>query len=95
MIIRKNGKNQAFINVIEIHGNYDPINEFSTNSYPALQQIKLLQNDPAYTNVEITYHGKKLQIAQCNNNTGAQAAHVARGIRWTGPFIVLFDGKKW
>ena len=95
MIIRKNGKNQAFINVIEIHGNYDPINEFSTNSYPALQQIKLLQNDDTYTVAEIIYQGKKLQIAQCNNNTGTQVAHVAQGIRWTGAFTVLYNGKKW
>ena len=95
MIIRKNGKTQAFINVIEIHGNYDPINEFSTDAYPALQQIKLLQNDDTYTVAEITYGGKKLQIVQCNNNTGAQVAHVALGIKWTGPFTVLYDGKKW
>jgi len=94
-IIRKDGKkDQAFISVIEIHGNFDPIYEFSSNAYPSVKQIKLLQNDEAFSVAEIMIGDKKLQIAQCNNNVDAKQAHTAQGLSWTGPFTVLFDGKK-
>jgi hypothetical protein len=93
-IIRKKGKDQSFISLIEIHGNFDPIDEFSSNAYPAVKQIKLLQNDNDYTVTEIMITGKKLIIAQCNNNTDTKQVHTAQGISWTGPFTVLFDGKK-
>jgi len=93
-IVRKNGKDQSFISVIEIHGNFDPIYEFSSNAYPSVQQVKQLQNDEAYTVAEITVGDKKLLIAQCNNNTDTKQQHSAQGISWTGPFTVLFDGKR-
>ncbi len=94
MVIRKNGKNQSFISVIEIHGKYDAINEFSTNSYPAVREIKLLQNDETFSVAETMIGDKKLLIAQCNNNADAKQVHVAQGITWAGPFIVLYNGKK-
>jgi oligo-alginate lyase len=93
-IIRKNGKDQSFISVIEIHGNFDPVYEFSSNAYPSVKKIKLLQQDTEYSVAEIMIGDKKLQIAQCNNDVDAKKAHVAQGISWTGPFTVLFDGKK-
>ncbi len=92
-IVRKNGKDQVFVNVIEIHGNFDPIYEFSSNAYPEVKQIKLLQNDANYSVAEIMVGDKKLQIAQSNNNTNARQQHSSQGISWTGPFIVLLDGK--
>jgi hypothetical protein len=96
-IIRKNGKDQSFINVVEIHGKYDAINEFSINAYPKLQQIKLWKNDASYTVAEITIAGKKLLIAQCNNNAAAGTKHVFAGekgnLEWTGPCMVLYEGK--
>mgnify|MGYP000660104621 CR=1 FL=1 len=61
MIIRKNGKDELFINVIEVHGKYDPINEFSSNSYPVVNQIKILQNDASYSVAEIMLGNKKIQ----------------------------------
>ncbi len=93
-IIRKNGKDQSFVSVIEIHGNYDPVYEFSTDAYPSVKQIKLLQNDAGFSVAEIIVGNKKLQIAQCNNDFDKSKVHSAQGISWTGPFTVLFDGKK-
>jgi oligo-alginate lyase len=97
-IIRKNGKSQAFVNVIEIHGKYDPVNEFSSNSYPSVQQIKLLKNDADYSVAEIVVAGKKLLIAQSNKDFNLKKAHSFHKenmhIEWTGPYSVLYQGKK-
>ena len=97
-IIRKKGKDQAFINVIEIHGKYDPINEFSTNAYPEVQQIKLLFNDPAFTVAEILIAGKKIWIAQCNKDVDQTKKHsVTIGnikMDWIGTSSVLYNGKE-
>ncbi len=93
MIIRKNGKNQSFINVIEIHGNFDPVYEFSSNAYPSVKEIKLLQQDENYTVAEVSLGDKKLIIAQCNKNFDTKQVHSAGTLNWTGPFVVIYDGK--
>lgn len=93
-IIRKNGKDQSFVSVIEIHGKFDPVYEFSSNAYPSVTQIRLLQSDTDYSVAEIMIGDKKLLIAQSNNNTDRNKTHLVQGLNWTGPFTVLFDGKK-
>jgi hypothetical protein len=97
-IIRKKGKDQVFISVIEFHGNYDAVNEFSTNSTPAVQQIKLLENDADFTVVAITVSGKRLVIAQCNRDFGIQSNHALKvngeSIEWKGPYSLLYQGKQ-
>ena len=93
-IIRKKGTNQAFVNVTEIHGKFDPISEFSTNSYSSIESIKLLQNDEQFSIAAIIVKGKKLIIAQCNKDFKEGTAHSAAGISWTGPMAVFYDGKK-
>ncbi len=97
-ILRKNGKSEPFISVIETHGEYDPINEFSTNSYSTVKEIKLLKNDANYTIVEVEISGKKLLIAQCNSNYNVIVRHEIntneKRIEWEGPYLILYDGKK-
>ncbi len=96
-IIRKNGKNKSFINVIEIHGSFDPIMEYSSDAYSSVQIIKFLQNDEEITVAEIMVAGKKLLIAQCNKDFSAQSKHTfnkaGMNITWTGPYTVLYDEK--
>jgi oligo-alginate lyase len=92
-IIRKNGTEQSFVNVVEIHGNFDPIIEFSTQSYPSVKNIRLLENDETYTVAEVTIEDKKLVIAQCNKDFNRKTKHSASGIEWIGPYTVLLDGK--
>lgn len=92
-IIRKKGKNQSFVSVIEIHGKFDPVAEFSTNAYPSVKQIKLLQNDETYSIAEIAVDDKKLVIAQCNRDFDNKAKHTVQNINWTGPYTVWYDGK--
>jgi len=96
-MIRKKGKDQLFVSVIEMHGRFDPVAEFATNSYPAVQNIRLLQNNADYTVVEILLKEKKMVLAQCNKEFSRQAKHSisyqGNSVRWTGPYVVLFDGK--
>ena len=91
-IVRKNGSGQSFISVIEIHGKFDPIIEFSTNSYSSVQNMKLLENGD-YSVLEIITNGKKILIAQSNKDFNKTTKHSAKEISWTGPFAVLYDGK--
>jgi hypothetical protein len=97
-IIRQNGKNQTFVNVLEIHGNYDGINEFSTNAYSSVRQIKLLKNDLEYTVVSIFINGKELMIAQCNADFQSGKPHRlslnGRSTEWNGPYAVWYNGQK-
>jgi oligo-alginate lyase len=97
-IIRKKGINQSFINVVEIHGKYDPINEFSSNAYTEVQQIKLLQNDADYTVASCKLAGKIIQVIQCNrdfekNNNHSLLINNVK-VDWVGPYSILYDGKK-
>jgi hypothetical protein len=91
-IIRKNGSVQSFISVIEIHGKFDPVIEFSTNSYSSVQNMKLLENGDNSI-IEIIISGKKLLIAQSNKDFNKTQKHSTKEINWTGPFTVLYDGK--
>ncbi|WP_379707423.1 alginate lyase family protein [Ferruginibacter yonginensis] len=97
MIIRKSGSNECFVNVVEIHGNYDPVNEFSSNSYSSVSAINLLENNQDYTAVAITIAGKKLQLIQSNKDFSTTATHQIKNnqinIKWVGPYTVLYDGK--
>lgn len=97
-IIRKEGRNQVFVNALEIHGNFDSRNEFSSNAYPSIKQIKLLHNDAEYSVAEFTVAGKSLVLAQSNNNFGTNKKHLLKKgtmeLEWTGPFTVVYNGKK-
>jgi oligo-alginate lyase len=96
-IIRKNGASQAFVNVIEIHGKYDPVNEFSSNAYTTVKQIQLLQYDAGYTVATVTIGDKKLMIAQSNSQFGKNDKHTLTiensKFEWNGPFLIQYDGK--
>ncbi len=96
-IIRKRGRNQLFLNVIELHGKYDPVAEFSSGSYPSVQKMELKNNDNAFTIAKITIADKELLIAQCNSDFSVTAKHNFSkngvNISWTGPYTVLYNGK--
>ena len=94
MILRRQDSNAVFINVTEIHGSFDPINEFSSGAYPSVKQIKVLQQDARYTIAEITIDQKKLVIAQRNNDKDSKQSNQAAGFSWAGPVLVMYDNKK-
>lgn len=92
-ILRKNGASKTFLNVVEIHGKFDPVYEYSSNAYPTVEKMVLLQDDENYTIAEITTKGKKLILAQANIQYGARKKHNVQGLEWSGPYVVLYDGK--
>ncbi len=94
LIIRKKGIDQSFVSVTEIHGKFDPVIEFSTNSYSAVKNIELLQQDEQFSIVEILLNNKKLIVAQCNQDIDSKAVHTVAGYSWMGPFAIYYDGKK-
>lgn len=95
-IIRKKGSNAVFFNVVEIHGKFDPVIEFSSNAYPSVKGLRLLRNDNEYTLAEVLVGDKKLLVAQSNNVFTATATHSIAGengnITWKGPYQVWFNG---
>lgn len=93
MIIRKNAANAVFVNITEIHGNFDPILEFSTGAYASVKKIQLLQQDDTYTVAQIQINDQVLIIAQSNTNMSNTATHKTSGYNWTGPVAVFYQGK--
>lgn len=97
-IIRKQGKDELFVNIVEIHGKMDPVVEISSQSYPSVQQISVVRNDADMTIIRSKIAGKELIVAQSNknfnNNTKHQSDSGGKKLEWSGPYIVLFDGKK-
>ena len=91
-IIRKKGTNKSFISVLEIHGNFDSKNEFSTGAYSAVQKMETVQNDDNYTIIRIMLGGKELLITQCNEVFDSQKTHTAGNVSWKGAFMVKYDG---
>lgn len=94
MILRKKAASVLFANLVEIHGNFDPIGEFSTNAYASVTAVKILQHDADYTVVSISLAGKTLLLAQANANFSIAQKHTAAGFSWSGPFVVFYDGKQ-
>jgi len=92
-IIRKKGEKELFLNVVEIHGSFDPVSENAANSYSSIKDIRLLENNDDYTIAEIMINEKKILIAQSNKNFDKNTNHTAKELKWTGPFTVLYDGK--
>ncbi len=91
-IIRKKGEKEFFLNVIEIHGSFDPVSENASSSSSSIKNIKLLENDD-YTIAEINIDGKTIMIAQNNKVADKNSSHTRNGISWNGPYTVLYDGK--
>jgi oligo-alginate lyase len=93
-IIRARGKNKSFVNVIEIHGKYDAVAEMSSNSYPSVKQIKLLQNDEELSVVGVTAGSRVIIIAQTNKDFNPNKKHSfnqgAVRIEWAGPYTIKY-----
>ena len=94
-IIRKRGNGQVFVNVIEMHGRFDPVLESSSNSYPSVKKIKLIRNDEQYSVAQFSTGNEQLLIAQCNNNFKTDTRHSLNypglpAIEWTGPYKIIY-----
>jgi len=90
-IIRTQSAQPTFINVIEMHGNYDTRNEFSTEAYSNVKSIKILSKTEEYTIAKIELNEKSFLIALSNKDFTATATHTAVANQttytWTGPYM--------
>lgn len=96
VIVRKNGSNQCFLSVLELHGHHDPVNEFSYNAYPGVKSIRLLHNDSDYLLAEINMHGRQLLFAQSKidfNRVSPHHINIGKeAVQWKGPFTAVYGG---
>jgi oligo-alginate lyase len=94
-VIRRNGSNKSFISVIEQHGNYDAVNEFSTNAYSLVKNVKLLLSNTVYTIVEVDFNNAPLLIAQCNTLCEKSKTNTVKignqTIEWNGQYKIFYN----
>ncbi len=88
-IIRNKEKSFAIASVIEPHGKYDSVNEFTQDSYPQLQSVKVLKDGTDFTAVEI--QGKNnihYLLIISNNDSSSKSMHNfmlnSISYKWTG-----------
>ena len=97
-ITRTRAKNMFAINVIELHGNFNPISEITTNSYATVTSVLPVIDTEAYSGAQITIAGKQLLVFQSNKIFDSKTTHqlVVGGVTysWVGPFAVYFENKK-
>ena len=99
MIRRKNSKNTVFASVIEPHGSYSPVSEFSVNSKSSIADLKIVHDDDEYTAVTIEdKKGESHLFILSNLNNSAAAKHrlkIGNEIyRWKGPYFYGDRNKK-
>lgn len=98
IIIRKKGKDVSFLNVIEMHGKYDPVNEVSSGASSVVQKIKLIQDNEHFVVSEIILQSGKLLVLTCKLDFSEVNKHLVQvlntNITWTGPFAIYFNGKQ-
>lgn len=91
-IIRKKGKDRLFVNVLDIHGAYDPVSESSSGSASEIKTIKTLRQDDRYTVIAMETGDQLVYICQSNQDTGKHTQHSFRQgsdvFTWTGPFLI-------
>ena len=93
-ILRTHGKNQTFVNIVESHGNFDPITEIAKASYPSITSIEKLMDNEKYTAVKITKSNDDIFVIQCNEDFSENAIHELeindKKYKWKGPYSVTY-----
>ncbi|MFZ2322386.1 MAG: heparinase II/III family protein [Ignavibacteriaceae bacterium] len=94
IMFRVKDDNHTFVNIIEPHGDFNPTLEYSFNSYPAFEEIKVLQSDDNYTVLEIKgKNNLNWEVMICNNNADEKANHKVNlengtELSWVGPIVI-------
>ena len=91
IIRKKNTKKTAFVNVIETHGGYSPVSEFSGNAYSSISNLSLVFEDANYVAVTITNkNGKKILFVLATTNNDPTKKHYLEikgsAYNWTGAY---------
>ncbi|CAL2058303.1 Exo-oligoalginate lyase [Tenacibaculum sp. 190524A05c] len=91
IIRRKNAKQTVFATVIESHGMYSPVSEFSVNATSNIKEVQVVYDSEEYTVVQITNvenEVKTLIISNrdANNQTKHSLKVNNKEFSWVGPF---------
>lgn len=94
VIVRKTGPHPLFVTVIEQHGQFDPVNEISSGSRPATENIAVLKDDERYTAVRVRFsNGKEWIAIQSNQDNSSETKHTltleGKPVSWTGPLQLI------
>ncbi|NBX11471.1 MAG: heparinase [Chitinophagaceae bacterium] len=97
-VLRTKDAAQTFVNIIEIHGNYDPINEFSVGAYSTVRSIKLLRDDAECSIVEIALNDQKIIVTQAKKDFSKSSDHRYildnQVYSWKGPYSITTQSNK-
>lgn len=95
-IISADGMNKTFVNIIELHGNHNTVNEVASAAYPAVTKVELLTDTDEYSAVETIIKGNKLLVVQ--NNKGKTGQHnltiSGKQYAWDGAYQVYYNNIK-
>ncbi|MDO7086556.1 alginate lyase family protein [Pseudocolwellia sp. AS88] len=91
MLRRDNSKDTVFASVIEPHGSYDPVSEFSANSNSSISELKVVHDDEKYTAVSIKdLKGNESVFILANTNASTSKKHKlkvnGKVYKWTGAY---------
>jgi len=91
IVRRKNSRNTVFASVIEPHGNYSPVSEFSVNSKSNVVDLKIVHDDDEYTAVTLDdKQGKRRFMILSNLNASDTTKHQLEigdeEYQWMGPY---------
>ena len=88
---RPQATNTLFASVVELHGNYNPVNESATNSNSSIAELKVLRDDANYSAVSIeTVKGNFRIFIVSNKDPDAKTKHSVKvegnKYTWSGPY---------
>jgi len=91
-MIRNKEKSCVIASVVEPHGKYDSVNEFTQNSYPQIQSVKVIKDGEDFTAVEISGNNIDYVLVVCNNDSSVKSTHSillnGKNYKWTGQFCL-------
>jgi hypothetical protein len=93
VIIRYNGNSHVFASVIETHGMWDGINEYSTGALGNIQNVKVLVSDDEATAVRILGNNVNWVLLINNKEASDKTKHtinvLGKEYSWTGNYKLI------
>lgn len=97
MMMRRNTAQTVFLQALEMHGDFDPVAEFSKEAYGKVKALEVLFDTDQYTICRAQVGNTWIQMAQCNQPVLPNQTHTVRvgdqSISWSGPAACWKDGK--
>jgi len=93
IIIRKKGNEKTYVNILEPHGIFNPVREFTKDSKSSFKEIKIIYDNNKYTIVNlIGKNGIDWKLLISNKNKNENATHrvqvLNENYEWVGPVSI-------